>query len=167
MPPSLASTTIGAGVQPVPSPTLPDSSSAVRRAWLRKGSASPASESHWPPSSAAMPGAMRAITWDSRSAIIFPNSGVGVNLGLPPLAGAAHGPTVDRHPPARALDPRLAERGDLDGNEVWVRQPHRPGAFPRAEVIFDDEAPPYVREVGLDEAREAGVEAHDPERAGI
>ena len=59
--PSRPRPVIGAGVQPVPAPTLPDSSSAARKAWLRNGSPRRPARPTPPASSAATPGAMRAI----------------------------------------------------------------------------------------------------------
>ena len=58
----------GAGVQPVPGPTLPDSSNVDRKAWLRNGSPS-TSTSHSAVGIAPIEGAISAVSGDSRSAI--------------------------------------------------------------------------------------------------
>src|SRR5687767_15389009 len=100
---------IGAGVQTVPGPTLPDSSSAARNAWLTNGSP-PARRSQAAASICATPGARRAISSVSRSAIGFPDERVGVNPGLLALGGVTDGPAVDRHGLAGAGDPAAAER---------------------------------------------------------
>src|SRR5687767_676812 len=114
--------TIGAGVQPVPGPTLPEVSSAARNAWLRNGSL-PASRSHATASMSATPGAMRAISSDSWSAIGFPYQRVGVNPRLLALRGVTDRPAVDRHPLPDGRDPRLTQRGAIDREEVGRGQP--------------------------------------------
>ena len=53
---------IGIGCQPVSAVALPDSSSAERKAWLRKGLSVPAQASHSAASNAATPPPIRATT---------------------------------------------------------------------------------------------------------
>src|SRR5688572_21382249 len=108
---------IGAGVQPVPGPTLPDSSSADRNAWLTNGSP-PARRSQAAASICATPGDRRAISSVSRSAIGFPYQRVGVNPRLLALGSAADRPAVDRHPLAGRGDPAPAKRSTVDGKEI-------------------------------------------------
>src|SRR6185369_15658069 len=108
---------IGAGVQPVPGPTLPESSRADRNAWLTNGS-SPASRSQARALSPATPDATLATNSDSRSAIAFPNERIGLNLGLPALLGSPDRPAINGHLLPGALDPRLAERRAFDGEEL-------------------------------------------------
>ena len=91
-------------VEPVPLPTLPDSSSAERKAWLMNGS-SPESLSQAWLLRPLTPDASLAITSDSRSAIGFPDKGIGVNLRLHALLGHSDCPAVDRHPLSFAGDP--------------------------------------------------------------
>lgn len=54
--------TIGVGDQPVPAPTLPESSSAAKKAWLTKGLAEALSASHCPASKTETPEAISAST---------------------------------------------------------------------------------------------------------
>src|SRR5687768_15428796 len=115
---------IGAGVQPVPGPTLPDSSSAARNAWLRNGSP-PASRSQTAGSMWATPGARRAISSVSRSAIGFPDKSVGVNPRLLALRGVADRPAVDRYSLAGAGDPSAAKRSPVDREEIRRRELQR------------------------------------------
>src|SRR6476661_10455590 len=110
---------MGAGVQPVPGPTLPESSSAARKAWLRNGSPL-TSRSQAKAFRPETPDAIFAMTSVSRSAIAFPDEGVGMNRGLRALFRGADRPAVDGHVLAKACDPRLTERGAVDGNELGV-----------------------------------------------
>src|SRR3954451_151330 len=103
------------------------------------------------------------MTSDSRSAIGFPNEGVGLNPGLLPLLGGPDRPTVDRHPPPYSLDPALAERRPVHGDELRIRQPHRHSPSIRRQAVADDEPAPDLWHVGLYQARDARIEAHHPE----
>src|SRR6188768_2041696 len=76
-----SSTRTGAGVQPVPGPTLFECSTASRKAWLTKG-CGPATASHEAASIALTPGAIRARTSDSRSAIPLYGQASAWKLGL-------------------------------------------------------------------------------------
>src|SRR5690242_8643852 len=106
-PPS-SSIRIGEGVQPVPVPTLPESSSAERNAWLRKGS--PAlNRSQAAALSPETPDAILAKISGSRSAIGFPDGRVGMNRRLRAPGCAPHGPAVNGHALAKLRDPRPAE----------------------------------------------------------
>src|SRR3954468_2951811 len=141
---------IGAGDQPVPGPTLPESSSADRKAWLRKGSP-PASESQAAGSSAETPDPIRARTSDSRSAIGFPDECIGMNRALRALLWGADGPAVDRHPAARPLAPRLAERSAIHGEEVRLGKPQGYSALEGGQIVADDQPAPNAGKLRLDE----------------
>ena len=90
-----------------------------------------------------------------------------MNRGLRALLRGADCPAVHGHPPPNTFDPRLAERGTVNGEEVGLREPKREAALERAEVIPDDKAAPNARELRLQESRHACVEAHDPECATV
>src|SRR4051794_10582453 len=115
---------IGAGVQPVPGPTLPESSSAERKAWLRNGSPA-ASGSHDRAYRRETPDAILARTSVSRSAIAFPDDGIGLNRALRPLFGRVDRPAVNRQSVAELCDPWLSERGTVHGNELRIGNPKR------------------------------------------
>src|SRR4051794_9734540 len=104
---------MGAGDQPDPAPTLAESSSAERKAWLRKGSPH-ANASHCTAGTSETPRASRARTSLSRSAIGFPNERIGLNLGLRALLRSPDRPAVHRNTLARTLDPRPSEHGAFD-----------------------------------------------------
>src|SRR4051794_40025524 len=157
---------MGAGVQPVPGPTLHESSSTDRKAWLTNGSSAP-SRSQARPLSPETPEAILAMTSDSRSAIGFPDEGVGLNLGLRALLRGADRPGVDGHSAAEARNPGLAERGRFDGDELGIRKPHG-DTTPRApQAVADNQPAPDVRHVPLREAGQPGIEAHHADRTAV
>src|SRR4051794_18465905 len=157
---------MGAGVQPVPGPTLHESSSTDRKAWLTNGSSAP-SRSQARPLSPETPEAILAMTSDSRSAIGFPDESVGLNLGLRALLRGADRPAVNGHSAADARNPRLAERGCFDGDELGIRKPHG-DTTPRRRQGGADPAPaPNVRLVRLRGAGHRGIKAHPPAPTAI
>src|SRR3954471_22988902 len=119
--PASSSTRIGAGVQPVPGPTLPESSSADRNAWLTNGSPG-ASRSQARPFRPATPDAILAMMSVSRSAIAFPDECVGLNLGLRALRRGADGPAIDGHMLADACDPGPAQTFSVHREELGRRR---------------------------------------------
>src|SRR3954471_11138224 len=128
--PAPSSTRIGAGVQPVPGPTLPESSSADRKAWLTKGSP-PARRSQAPALRPDTPEAILAMTSDSWSAIGFPDERIGMNRRLRALRQRADRPAIDRHPAASLRFPLFTELVFIHGNELGIGEPHRQPSPPR------------------------------------
>src|SRR4051812_37062837 len=106
-----------AGVQPVPGPTLCESSSAERKPWLTNGLPSP-SRSHARALRPETPEAILAMISDSRSAIAFPDERVGLNLGLRPLGPGADRPAVDRPCLSGSPNPGPAECRIFDEEEI-------------------------------------------------
>src|SRR5262245_40361881 len=133
-----------AGVQPVPLPTLPDFSSAARKACLRNGS-SPASRSQATALRPLTPPASFATTSVSRSAIGFPDKIVGVNLCLRSLLGRSDGPAVDRHALANPCDPRLCKGRALNRDEIGIGEPQRGASLYRREPVADHQPSPDFR----------------------
>lgn len=90
-----------------------------------------------------------------------------MNTGLPAFGGGPDGPAVNRHPPAHAGYPRLAERRTIHGKELRVRKPNRRPSSQRMKRIADDEPAPDLGEVDLDQPQETRVEAHHAERTSV
>src|SRR6476661_3803462 len=157
---------MGAGVQPVPGPTLPESSSAARKAWLRNGSPL-TSRSQAKAFRPETPDAIFAMTSVSRSAIAFPNEGVGMNRALRALFRGADRPAVDGHALAEARNPGLAERCPVNGEEIPLCKPECHASPEWRSVVPDDDSAPRPGELGHQKSRHPRIEAHDTEGTAI
>ena len=162
---SSSSTRIGAGVQPVPGSDAARIFERGQKGMAEERVARP-SRSHACALRPETPDAILAMTSDSRSAIGFPNEGVGLNRRLARAARQVRiVQAVDRHPPPYALDPAacrapLGPRQRIAGSASHIASRRRYGG--RLSRI--DEPAPDLRHVGLQQPRDARIEAHHPER---
>ena len=78
-----------------------------------------------------------------------------MNLGLRALLRGADRPAVDGHSRAHALNPGLAKRALIDGEELRIGEPKREPSPPSRQAVADDEAAADSRQVGLQQPRKS------------
>src|SRR5690349_14384511 len=105
------------------------------------------------------------MTSDSRSAIAFPDEGVGMNLGLRPLCRGPDRPPIDRARPPCLLDPRPRYRLIFDAEEVRLGNPHIHSALNVRATCLEEEPTPDRWKMPLHQPQQARVEAQHAETA--
>src|SRR5688500_11947924 len=137
---------IGTGCHPVRAVALPDSSSAARKAWLRKGSPGPAQRSQSAASNEAIPRPSRATISLMRR---LEDDLIGMSGRPGPVRLASNRPGIDRHStrPRRASEPG-GQIAYIVGEEVG------PGA-PQGQGTLDPAPQPALAVLGHDEAARA------------
>jgi hypothetical protein len=100
----------------------------------------------------------------SRSAIGFPDEGIGLNRCLRALGRRADRPRIDRHSLPDARNPGSAQTFMIDGEELRRGYRNRqPPPVPRC-VFADDHSSADVRRISSKPPTDLRVEAHDPDR---
>src|SRR5947209_3801315 len=154
-----SSTRIGAGVQPVPGPTLPESSSADRKPWLTNGSL-PTSRSQARGFNPETPEAILAMISVSWSAIAFPDEGVGMNRGLRALRGSADRPGINRHAIPDARNPRNTHTCPMNSDELRRDQSHGQPALEERHAFAEHQASNNMGGIPSKPPSHLRIEAH-------
>ena len=137
-----------AGVQPLPSPTLPDSSSSDRKAWLQERVAVLARARPIAPAAGRIrPRAIRATISASRSAIAFPDKRVGVNFSCLALGGRCGSSSCrPASAAARVATQGLPSAARSTARKCGIARATAPSAGRQAGRSFaNHQAPPHAR----------------------